>query len=79
MATVLGPGSWELVAWLASNAASGVPVLRDLLHPDRWLLWLGLLFIVSVYRFPVGIVGKLRLGAWTRAHADANVKAKGVS
>ena len=64
---------------LASNAASGVPVLRDLLHPDRWLLWLGLLFIVSVYRFPVGIVGKLRLGAWARAHADANVKAKGVS
>jgi branched-chain amino acid transport system permease protein len=31
-------------------------------HPDRWLLWLGLLFIVSVYRFPAGIVGKLRGG-----------------
>jgi branched-chain amino acid transport system permease protein len=48
---------------LASNAASGVPVLRDLLHPDRWLLWLGVLFIVSVYRFPFGIVGKLRVRA----------------
>ena len=62
---------------LASNAASGVPMLRDLLHPDRWLLWLGLLFIVSVYRFPVGIVGKLRLGAWARARAKSTAGAKG--
>jgi branched-chain amino acid transport system permease protein len=45
---------------LASNAAAGVPLLPDLVHPDRWLLWLGILFIVSVYRFPSGIVGKLR-------------------
>ncbi len=45
---------------LASDAASGVPLLPDLLHPDRWLLWLGILFILSVYRFPSGIVGKLR-------------------
>ena len=48
---------------LASNATSGVPLLRDLVHPDRWLLWLGILFIVSIYRFPIGIVGKLRLKA----------------
>jgi len=47
---------------LASGAASGVPFLRDVVHPDRWLLWLGLLFILSVYRFPAGIVGKLRAG-----------------
>jgi branched-chain amino acid transport system permease protein len=47
---------------LASNAAAGVPLLPDLVHPDRWLLWLGILFILSVYRFPSGIVGKLR--AW---------------
>jgi len=45
---------------LASGAAEGVPLLPNLLHPDRWLLWLGILFIVSVYRFPTGIVGKLR-------------------
>ena len=45
---------------LASNAAAGVPLLPDLVHPDRWLLWLGILFILSVYRFPTGIVGKLR-------------------
>jgi branched-chain amino acid transport system permease protein len=48
---------------LASHGFAGVPLLRDLVNPDRWLLWLGLLFILSVYRFPFGIVGKLRLGA----------------
>ena len=45
---------------LASDGVSKVPLLRDLLHPDRWLLWLGILFVLSVYRFPTGIVGKLR-------------------
>lgn len=42
------------------TASAGIPVLPDLLHPDRWLLWLGLLFIASVYFFPTGVVGKLR-------------------
>ena len=45
---------------LASGAAQGVPLLPNLLHPDRWLLWLGVLFIVCVYWFPSGIVGRLR-------------------
>jgi branched-chain amino acid transport system permease protein len=45
---------------LASDATKGVPLLPDLLHPDRWLLWLGILFIVCVYYFPSGIVGRLR-------------------
>lgn len=45
----------------ASEALSGVPVLAAALHPDRWMLWLGVLFVLSVYFFPVGIVGKLRL------------------
>ena len=45
---------------LASEGLARVPFLRDLLHPDRWLLWLGILFVLSVYRFPAGIVGKLR-------------------
>lgn len=44
----------------ASKALVGIPLLPDLLHPDRWLLWLGLLFVLSVYYFPIGIVGKLR-------------------
>ena len=45
---------------LASGAVHGVPLLPDLLHPDRWLLWLGVLFILCVYYFPTGIVGRLR-------------------
>ena len=45
---------------LASEAASPVPWLAALLSPDRWLLWLGLLFVLSVYYFPTGVVGRLR-------------------
>ena len=56
----------------ASNAAAeaGLPLLPGLLHPDRWLLWLGLLFIASVYFFPTGIVGRLRNAAATRARLE---------
>ena len=43
-----------------SKAMEGLPVLPQLFHPDRWLLWLGVLFILSVYFFPTGVVGKLR-------------------
>jgi branched-chain amino acid transport system permease protein len=46
----------------ANQALAGVPLLANLFHPDRWLLWLGVLFILSVYYFPTGIVGKLRGG-----------------
>jgi branched-chain amino acid transport system permease protein len=45
---------------LASGATQGMPLVPALLHPDRWLLWLGVLFIVCVYYFPSGIVGRLR-------------------
>jgi branched-chain amino acid transport system permease protein len=45
---------------LVSDAASGVSWLAALLSPDRWLLWLGVLFVLSVYYFPTGIVGRLR-------------------
>ena len=45
---------------LAASAAGAVPGLSLLLSPDRWLLWLGVLFIVCVYYFPSGIVGRLR-------------------
>jgi branched-chain amino acid transport system permease protein len=44
----------------AAKATQGIPLLPDLLHPDRWLLWLGLLFVLSVYFFPSGVVGTLR-------------------
>jgi branched-chain amino acid transport system permease protein len=49
---------------VVSGALKGVPAVPqfvpDLFHPDRWLLWLGILFVVSVYYFPSGIVGYLR-------------------
>ena len=35
-------------------------MLAALLSPDRWLLWLGILFVLSVYHFPAGVVGRLR-------------------
>ena len=41
-------------------AAAGIPLLPQLFHADRWFLWLGILFVLSVYFFPTGIVGKLR-------------------
>lgn len=44
----------------ASEALAGVPLLAQAVHPDRWMLWLGVLFVLSVYFFPTGIVGKLR-------------------
>jgi branched-chain amino acid transport system permease protein len=46
----------------AASAVDSLPLLPDLLNPDRWLLWLGVLFILSVYFFPTGIVGRLRNG-----------------
>ncbi len=49
----------DLLRW-ASEASSALPWLAALLSPDRWLLWLGLLFVLSVYYFPSGVVGKLR-------------------
>jgi len=45
----------------ASFLLAGIPALAAVLHPDRWMLWLGVLFILSVYFFPIGIVGRLRL------------------
>jgi len=48
---------------IGSVVASGVPWLAALLSPDRWLLWLGVLFVLSVYYFPTGIVGRLRARA----------------
>src|SRR5450830_1121429 len=51
-----------LKALMADGAdlLAGVPFAAQALHPDRWLLWLGVLFVLSIYFFPTGIVGKLR-------------------
>jgi branched-chain amino acid transport system permease protein len=47
---------------VAAEATGAVPGLTALIAPERWLLWLGVLFILSVYFFPSGIVGRLRAG-----------------
>ncbi|WP_028605742.1 branched-chain amino acid ABC transporter permease [Ottowia thiooxydans] len=51
---------------LGGEAAAGIPLLPALLSPDRWLLWMGLLFVLSVYYFPTGVVGRLRARASLR-------------
>ena len=48
---------------LAAGAVQGIPVVEQIVSPDRWLLWLGILFVLSVYHFPSGVVGRLRAGA----------------
>jgi branched-chain amino acid transport system permease protein len=48
---------------LGSEATADLPLLSALLSPDRWLLWLGVLFVLSVYYFPTGVVGRLRAAA----------------
>ncbi|MDO5289752.1 MAG: branched-chain amino acid ABC transporter permease [Pseudomonadota bacterium] len=45
---------------LGHEATAAWPLLPALFSPDRWLLWLGLLFVLSVYYFPTGVVGRLR-------------------
>jgi len=45
---------------LGASAVEGIPIVSQLVSPDRWLLWLGILFVLSVYHFPSGVVGRLR-------------------
>ena len=56
---------------LAAKAVQGVPGFEAVLTPDRWLLWLGVLFVLSVYHFPTGIVGRLRARAQRAAQGPA--------
>src|SRR5688572_18589585 len=59
---VLAQSYLQVLMGAGSAALAGIPLLPNLIHPDRWLLWLGALFIISVYAFPGGIVGRLRQG-----------------
>jgi branched-chain amino acid transport system permease protein len=56
---VLAETYLQNVMAVISQATAGVPLLPLVFHPDRWLLWLGVLFVLSVYFFPFGIVGRL--------------------
>jgi branched-chain amino acid transport system permease protein len=71
MGTLYGPMLGAIIIVLAqyylqpamavlSGMLAGVPVLPRLFDPDRWLLWMGVLFVLIVYFFPTGIVGRLR-------------------
>ena len=42
-----------------SGALTGMPIHVGAFHPDRWLLWLGIMFVLIVIS-PAGIVGRLR-------------------
>jgi branched-chain amino acid transport system permease protein len=57
---VLAQSYLQVLMGAGSKALAGLPLIPELIHPERWLLWLGVLFVVSVYAFPGGIVGKLR-------------------
>ncbi|WIV98060.1 branched-chain amino acid ABC transporter permease [Kinneretia aquatilis] len=87
MGTIYGAVLGSLVFVLAQNylqdllrlgegALQGVPLLSQLVSPDRWLLWLGILFVLAVYHFPSGIVGRLRLAAALRAHQQTATSAE---
>jgi branched-chain amino acid transport system permease protein len=50
----------DVMAGLSHLAADArLPLLPAIFHPDRWLLWLGLAFVLAVYFAPLGIIGAL--------------------
>ena len=59
---VLAESYLQTVMGALSEAArqASLPLLPALFHPDRWLMWLGLAFVLAVYFAPAGIVGALR-------------------
>jgi branched-chain amino acid transport system permease protein len=64
---ILAENYLQVLMGRLGEAAAGIPILSALFSADRWLLWLGILFVTSVYFFPEGIVGRLRAAARRRA------------
>jgi branched-chain amino acid transport system permease protein len=55
----------EGLAYLSKSIPQS-PYLSEVLNPERWQLWLGLLFVLTLYYFPTGIAGHLRSKAQGR-------------
>jgi branched-chain amino acid transport system permease protein len=79
MGTLYGPALGAAVIVMAqyylqpglqsiADAVAGLPVLPALFQPERWLLWLGILFVLIVYFLPSGIVGSLRGTTRAKTH-----------
>ena len=71
-----------LIGDLSRAAADlGLPLLPSLLHPDRWLLWLGVMFILAVRFAPRGIIGRVGgkvAASGLSARAQARAQAQNV-
>jgi branched-chain amino acid transport system permease protein len=59
---VLAQNYLQNLMGVGAGLSEGLPLIPQLLDPNRWLMWLGILFVLSVYFFPTGIVGRLRTG-----------------
>lgn len=59
----------DLLGWVGQYTA-GIPLVESLLGEDHWLLWFGLLFVLSVYFFPAGVVGQLRIWSLRRRNRE---------
>ncbi|HET9817991.1 MAG TPA: hypothetical protein VFP92_02365 [Rhodanobacteraceae bacterium] len=51
-----------LLKALAGTGVTAIPVAGELLNPDRWFMWMGLLFILSVYFSPKASSARCGLG-----------------
>ena len=57
---VVGENYLQLLLAKLHPAVEGLPILGDLITPERWLLIFGTVFVLAVYFFPTGVVGRLR-------------------
>lgn len=67
---VLGETYIQLLLGKLHRMVADVPVVAELLNPERWLLFFGLIFVLAVYFFPRGVVGRLREAAGRRSGAS---------
>lgn len=61
---VVGENYLQLFLAKLHPFVADIPILADLVSPERWLLIFGTVFVLAVYFFPTGVVGRLR--AWAK-------------